>query len=145
MKKIDAIIRTHRFEEVVKRLKLVGVTGMTVSEVHGMSPSTSIEGVFHGQRYRIPTAPRYQLTIVVSDDFAASVVNAIAHSARTEEPGDGIVTVGDVVDVIRIRTGESGSDALCGCLSRRGARPPRQASRRSRGRRRARRERSRCR
>jgi nitrogen regulatory protein PII len=112
MKRVDAIVRTHRFEDVVKRLKLVGVTGMTVAEVHGMSPSTAIEGVFHGQRYRIPSAPRYQLTIVVSDDFAAPVVNAIEHAARTEEPGDGIITVGDVADVIRIRTGEAGEDAL---------------------------------
>jgi nitrogen regulatory protein P-II 1 len=112
MKKIDAIIRTHRFEDVVRRLRLVGVEGMTVAEVHGMSPSTSLEGVYQGQRYQIPSAPRYQLTIVVLDEFVHSVVNAILQAGRTEEPGDGIITVGDVVDVIRIRTGDSGADAL---------------------------------
>jgi nitrogen regulatory protein PII len=112
MKKIDAIVRTHRIDYVVSRLRLVGVTGMTLAEVHGMSPSTAIEGVFHGHRYRIPSAPRYQLTIVVSDDFAAAVVSAIARAARTEEPGDGIIMIGDVVNAVRIRTGESGNDAL---------------------------------
>jgi nitrogen regulatory protein P-II 1 len=112
MKKIDAIIRTHRLEEVVHRLRLIGVEGMTVSEVHGMSPSTEDFGVFRGERYRIPSAPRYQVMIVVHDELAAPVVTAIAHAARTEEPGDGIVAVADVVDVVRIRTGESGAAAL---------------------------------
>jgi nitrogen regulatory protein PII len=112
MKRIDAIVRPHRLEDIVNRLRLIGVVGMTVTEVHGMSPSTSLEGVFHGQRYRTPSAPRYQLTIVVRDDLAASVVRAVVQTARTEESGDGIIVVGDVVDAIRIRTGESGNDAL---------------------------------
>jgi nitrogen regulatory protein P-II 1 len=112
MKRIDATLRPHVFGDVVNRLRLVGVAGMTVAEVHGMSPSTAVEGVFHGQRYRIPSAPRYQLTVVVPDDQAEAVIRAIAHTARTEEPGDGIITVGDIFDVIRIRTGESGDDAL---------------------------------
>jgi nitrogen regulatory protein PII len=112
MKRIDAILRPHRLEDVVTRLRLVGVTGMTVAEVHGMSPSTQLEGVFHGQRHRLPSAPRYHLMVVVADDFAATVVNAIAHAARTEEPGDGIISIGDVIDAVRIRTGESGESAL---------------------------------
>jgi nitrogen regulatory protein PII len=85
---------------------------MTIAEVHGMSESTAVEGVFHGQRYRIPSAPRYLLTIVIPDDLAATVVGAIMHAARTEERGDGLITVVDVDDVIRIRTGQSGVDAL---------------------------------
>jgi nitrogen regulatory protein PII len=112
MKRVDAIVRTHRFDDVVRRLKLVGVTGMTVAEVQGMSPSTQVEGVFRGQRYRMPSAPRYHLMIVISDDLAATVVNAIALAARTEEPGDGLISIGDVADVVRIRTGESGDTAL---------------------------------
>jgi nitrogen regulatory protein P-II 1 len=112
MKKIDAIIRPHLLAEVVKRLRLIGVTGMTLSEVHGISPSTAVIGVFRGERYQVPSAPRYQLMVVVPDDFAPSVVAAIAHTARTEKPGDGIVSIGDVHDAIRIRTGESGPDAL---------------------------------
>ena len=112
MKRIEAIVRPHRFEEIVTRLRLIGVTGMTVADVHGMGPSASIERVYLGQRYRTPSAPRYELTIVVRDDAAAHVVNAIVQAGRTEEPGDGIVTVGDVFDVVRIRTGESGPEAL---------------------------------
>jgi nitrogen regulatory protein P-II 1 len=112
MKKIDAIIRPHRIEDVVSRLRLIGVTGMTVTEVHGISPSTAVVGVFRGERYIMPSAPRYQLMMVVPDGLAEAVVAAIARTARTEEPGDGIVAIGDVVDVFRIRTGESGTDAL---------------------------------
>jgi nitrogen regulatory protein P-II 1 len=112
MKKIDAIVKPFRVELTVARLRLIGVTGMTIAEVHGMSRSTAIEGVFLGQRYRTPSAPRYQLTIVVRDEIVDEVVRAIVQTARTEEAGDGIVTVGDVVDVIRIRTGESGPEAL---------------------------------
>jgi nitrogen regulatory protein PII len=112
MKRVDAIVKPFRFEAVVNRLRLIGVTGMTVAEVHGMSRSTSMDGVFHGHRYRTPSAPRYQLTIVVRDDAVAHVVNAIVQAGRTEEAGDGIVTVGDIAHVVRIRTGESGPDAL---------------------------------
>jgi len=112
MKKIDAIVKPFRLEEIVNRLRLIGVTGMTIAEVHGMSRSTTIDSVFLGQRYQTPSSPRFHLTVVVRDDAAAPVVNAIVQMARTEEAGDGIVTVGDVVDVIRIRTGESGPEAL---------------------------------
>jgi nitrogen regulatory protein P-II 1 len=112
MKRIEAIVRPHRLEEIVTRLRLIGVTGMTIAEVHGMSPSTSMEAVHLGQRYRTPSAPRYELTIVVRDDAVAHVINAIVQAGRTEEPGDGIVTVGDVFHVVRIRTGESGPGAL---------------------------------
>jgi nitrogen regulatory protein P-II 1 len=112
MKKIDAVVKPFRIEEIVNRLKLVGVTGMTIAEVHGMSRSTAVDSVFLGQRYRTPSAPRFQVTIVVRDEAADHVVRAIVHSARTEEAGDGIITVSDVDDAIRIRTGESGPDAL---------------------------------
>jgi nitrogen regulatory protein P-II 1 len=112
MKKIDAVIKPHRLEEVVNRLRLVGVQGMTVADVHGVSHSTEVMAVFRGGQYRMPSAPRCQLTIVVREDLASSVVAAILHSARTEEAGDGIVSIGDVVDAIRIRTGESGPAAL---------------------------------
>lgn len=112
MKKIDAIIRPHTMEDVVSRLRLIGVTGMTVTEVHGISPSTATIGVFRGERYLVPSAPRYQVMIVVPDTLAEPVVSAIGRTACTEAAGDGIVAVADVVDVFRIRTGEHGADAL---------------------------------
>jgi nitrogen regulatory protein PII len=112
MKKIDAIVKPFKFEDIVNRLRLIGVTGMTVAEVHGMSRSTAVESVFHGARYTTPSAPRYQLTIVIPDADAAAVVNAIVCAGATDSPGDGIVTVADVCDAVRIRTGESGAAAL---------------------------------
>ena len=112
MKKIDAIIRPHLLADVVSRLRLIGVTGMTVTEVQGISPSTGVVGVFRGERYLMPSAPRLQVTIVARDDLAPSVVAGILQAARTDEAGDGIVSIGDVVDVIRIRTGESGPEVL---------------------------------
>jgi nitrogen regulatory protein P-II 1 len=112
MKKIDAIVKPFRLEAIVTRLRLIGVTGMTVTEVHGMSRSTAIESVFLGRRYQSASAPRCQVTIVVNDDAAAHIARAIVQAASTEEAGDGIVTVCDVVNVVRIRTGESGPHAL---------------------------------
>jgi nitrogen regulatory protein PII len=112
MKKIDAVVRTHRLDDIVNRLWLIGVTGMTLAEVHGMSASTTSTGVFHGQRLTMSSAPRLQLTVVVMDDDAAHVVNAIVHAARTEARGDGIITVTDVLGVMRIRTGEVDADAI---------------------------------
>jgi nitrogen regulatory protein PII len=110
MKRIDAIIKTLQLDDVAERLRLIGVTGMTVAAVSGMSSSTETDGVFRGQRYRTQSAPRYQLTIVVTDDVAANVVNAIARAGRTESRGDGIIMVSDLTDVVRIHTGEANVD-----------------------------------
>jgi nitrogen regulatory protein P-II 1 len=111
MKRIDATVRTSRLEEIVNRLRLIGVTGMTLAEVYGFGLTTNVAGS-PGARVRSSTAPRYQLTIVVRDEDAAHIVNAITVAGRTESPGDGVVFVSDVVDVMRIRTGETGIDAL---------------------------------
>jgi len=112
MKKIDAIVRTSRFDDIVNRLRLIGVTGMTIGEVYGISAGTTGDRVSHGQRMQLRSAPRYQLMVVVRDEDAAQVVNAIVHSGRTDAPGDGLVTVGDVIGAMRIRTGETNVDAL---------------------------------
>jgi len=112
MKKIDAIVKTSRFEEIVDRLRLIGVTGLTAAEVQGISPSAMTHGVFQGQRYVNPSAPRYQITVVVEDGDVAAVVNAIRLRGQTDSPGDGIITVSDALEAIRIRTGEIGADAL---------------------------------
>ena len=112
MKKIEALIRTSRLDEVINRLWLIGLTGMTLAEAHGVSASTTSDSVFHGQRLQASSAPRYQIMVVVRDDDAAHVVNAIGLAARTEAPGDGLITVTDVLGVMRIRTGEIDADAL---------------------------------
>lgn len=112
MKKIDAVVKTSRFEEIVDRLRLIGVTGLTATEVHGISPSAMSEGIFQGQRYVNTSAPRYLITVVVDDGDVSSVVNAIRQRGQTNSPGDGIITVSDTLEAIRIRTGEMGIDAL---------------------------------
>jgi nitrogen regulatory protein PII len=111
MKRIDATVRTSRLEEIVNRLRLIGVTGMTLTEVYGFGLTTNVAGS-PGARVRSSTAPRYQLMVVVRDEDAAHIVNAIVVAGRTESPGDGVVFVSDIVDVLRIRTGETGTDAL---------------------------------
>jgi nitrogen regulatory protein PII len=112
VKKIEALIKTSRLDEVVNRLRLIGTNGMTVTEAYGMSPSTVTSSVFQGQRLQKIIAPRYQVMVVVHDDDAAHVVNAVRLTARTETPGDGIITVTDVLGVMRIRTGEVDADAI---------------------------------
>jgi nitrogen regulatory protein P-II 1 len=112
MKKVDAIVKTARFDDIVERLRLIGVKGMTVAEAHGVSSSTATAFVSRGQRLMTQAAPRYHLTIVVVDDDAAHVVNAIIHAAQTGASGDGIITVTDVLGVMRIRTGETDGDAI---------------------------------
>lgn len=109
MKKIEAVLRTSRLDEVVSRLRLIGATGMTVSAVHGLSVA---DGAPHQPPPPKTAGPRYELMIVVSDDDAPHVVRAILHSGHTGSPGDGIVTVTDVDGVMRIRTGETDADAL---------------------------------
>jgi nitrogen regulatory protein PII len=112
VKKIEALVRTSRLDDIVERLRLIGTNGMTVTEVHGISPSTATQTVVHGQRVWNLAAPRYQLMIVVRDEDAAHVVAAILRTARTDAPGDGIITVSDVDGVMRIRTNEVDADAI---------------------------------
>ncbi|HVX96671.1 MAG TPA: P-II family nitrogen regulator [Polyangia bacterium] len=112
MKKIEAIVRPHRLGDVVNRLHLIGVPGMTISDVFGNSAGAAFEGVYHGLRYRMESSPRCQLMAVVPDELADACVRAILHSARTEEHGDGIIAVSDVIEAVRIRTGEIGPDCL---------------------------------
>ena len=112
MKKIEALVRTSRLDDIVERLRLIGTTGMTVTEVHGISASTGSVTVVQGHRMWNVAAPRYQLMVVVHDEDAAHVVAAILRTARTDAPGDGIITVTNVVGAMRIRTNEIDADAL---------------------------------
>jgi nitrogen regulatory protein P-II 1 len=112
VKKIEAFVRTSRLDDIVERLRLIGTTGLTVTEAHGMSPSTTSASVVQGQRVWRLSAPRYQLMILTRDEDAPHVVAAILRTARTDAPGDGLVTVTDVDGVMRIRTGEIDADAI---------------------------------
>lgn len=112
MKKIEAVLRTSRLDEVVSRLRLIGAAGMTVSAVHGLSVADAPPPHQPPAPPSKSAGPRYELMIVVSDDDAPHVVRAILHSGHTGSPGDGLVTVTDVDGVMRIRTGETDADAL---------------------------------
>jgi nitrogen regulatory protein P-II 1 len=113
MKKVEAVVRTSRLDEVVNRLSLIGVRGLTVEEVHGMSDSTvRPASLWRGQRIEQVSEPRYQLIIVVNDDDVDNVVRAIVQTARVDAPGDGVIFVSDVDGIMRIRTGEVDADAI---------------------------------
>ncbi len=112
MKKIEAIIKPFKLEAVKDTLGRVGVRGMTVDEVKGFGRQRGHREVYRGAEYEVDFVPKTRIEIVVDDDVAAQAIDAIIGAARTGKIGDGKIFVSDVLDVIRIRTGERGPDAL---------------------------------
>ncbi|HEV2082625.1 MAG TPA: P-II family nitrogen regulator [Brevundimonas sp.] len=112
MKKIEAIIKPFKLDEVKEALQDVGVQGMTVLEAKGYGRQKGHSELYRGAEYVIDFLPKIKIEVVVPDDMAQSVVDAIVGSARTGKIGDGKIFVSDVSDVIRIRTGETGPQAV---------------------------------
>ena len=112
MKKIEAVIKPFKLDEVKNALHEVGVTGMTVSEVKGFGRQKGHTEVYRGAEYVIDFLPKLKIEVVVDDAIAERAVQAIQDSARTDKIGDGKIFVVPVEQAIRIRTGEQGSDAL---------------------------------
>lgn len=112
MKKIEAIIRPSKLDEVKDALELIGIRGMTVSQVIGCGTQKGQTSVFRGQEYTVRLLEKVKLEIVVEDKFVDQVVNRISMTAKTGEIGDGKIFVYPVEKAIRIRTGESGDDAI---------------------------------
>lgn len=112
MLKIEAIIRTQRLEDVQDALEALDISGMTVTEVRGMGRSKGITHTYRGSTYTLSLTPRLKLEIVVTDEEAPAVIEAIKKAAHTGEVGDGKIFTVPLGDVIRIRTGESGDTAL---------------------------------
>jgi len=112
MKKIEAIIKPFKLEEVKDRLRQVGVSGMTVYEVKGFGRTGGKTEVYRGSAYVVDFVPKVRIEVVVDDADAQKVANAIMEAARTGKIGDGKLWVMAVETVVRIRTGEAGSDAL---------------------------------
>ncbi len=112
MKKIEAIIKPFKLEEVKDALSKVGVHGMTVDEVKGFGRQRGHKEVYRGAEYEVDFVPKVRIEIVVDDDQTDAVVEALITSARTGKIGDGKIFVSAVEQVVRIRTGERGSDAL---------------------------------
>ena len=112
MKKIEAIIKPHKLDEVKDRLRQIGVAGMTVSEVKGFGRTGGKTEVYRGSTYVVDFVPKVRLEIVVKDSLAADVVQAIAAEAKTGKIGDGKIFVTNVEEALRIRTGERGEEAI---------------------------------
>ena len=112
MKKIEVITRSYKLDAVKEGLTQLGVKGMTVTEVKGFGRQGGHKEVYRGAEYQIDFVPKIKIEIVIDDDVVPDAVQAITQSARTGEVGDGKIFISPVDDVVRIRTGESGTDAI---------------------------------
>lgn len=112
MKLVIAFIKPFKLDDVKERLRSLGVNGMSVSEIRGFGRQGGQTEVYRGAEYTVDFVPKLRLEVLVGADIVAAVVRAIEEAARTGEIGDGKVAVLPVEDVVRIRTGERGADAL---------------------------------
>lgn len=112
MKKIEAIIKPFKLDDVRESLADVGITGMTVSEVKGFGRQKGHTELYRGAEYMVDFLPKVKLEIVVTDDVVDQCVDAIIETAQTGKIGDGKIFITDVRRVIRIRTGEEDEDAI---------------------------------
>jgi len=112
MKKIEAIIRPFKLDEVKEALLEVGIRGMTITEVRGYGRQKGHKETFRGSEYQIEFVPKIKISVVVDAAISEKVIEAILKTAKTGQVGDGKIFVSDITDVIRIRTDESGPEAL---------------------------------
>lgn len=112
MKKIEAIIRHFKLDDVKRALTERGIAGMTVTEVRGYGRQKGHTESYRGTEYQVDLLPKIKIEIVVADAALPVVIEAIVRSAQTGQVGDGKIFVSDLADVIRIRTGESGEGAV---------------------------------
>jgi nitrogen regulatory protein PII len=112
MKKIEAIIKPFKLDEVKEALSDVGIEGMTVSEVKGFGRQKGHTEIYRGSEYTIDFLPKIKIEIVIPDEKETTAVNTIMKSARTGKIGDGKIFVTPVLDSVRIRTGERGESAI---------------------------------
>jgi nitrogen regulatory protein P-II 1 len=112
MKRITAIIKPFKLDEVREALAAVGVTGLTVTEVKGFGRQKGHTELYRGAEYAVDFLPKVKIEVIVGDDASQRVIDAIVAAARTGKIGDGKIFVTDVGQVIRIRTGETGNDAV---------------------------------
>jgi nitrogen regulatory protein P-II 1 len=112
MKKIEAIIKPFKLDEVKEALQGVGIQGITVTEAKGFGRQKGHTELYRGAEYVVDFLPKVKLEIVVADDMVPKAVEAIQNAARTGRIGDGKIFISTIEQAIRIRTGESGNDAL---------------------------------
>jgi len=112
MKKIEAVIKPFKLEEVKEALNDIGVNGMTISEVKGFGRQRGHKEIYRGAEYQVDFVPKVQVGIVVDDDLAARVIEVIKNTAKTGKIGDGKIFISNMEEAIRIRTGETGINAI---------------------------------
>ncbi len=112
MKMVEAIVKPFKLDEVKEALTKAGVQGMTVEEVKGFGRQRGHTELYRGAEYSVDFLPKVRIEILVPDEKAASVVQVISDSAKTGKIGDGKIFVTPIEEVIRIRTGEKGEDAI---------------------------------
>jgi nitrogen regulatory protein PII len=112
VKKIEAIIRPFKLEEVKEALVEEGIRGLTISEVRGYGRQKGHTETYRGSEYRIEFVPKIKIEVIIEDSKVEKIVDAILKTAKTGQVGDGKIFIYNVEDVVRIRTGESGKDAL---------------------------------
>ena len=112
MKKVEAIVRHHKLEDVKDALSSAGITGMTITEVRGFGRQKGHTEVYRGTEYTVDFVPKVKIEIVVDDGKLQAVINTIVKAAQTGQVGDGKIFVSDLADAIRIRTSETGASAL---------------------------------
>ena len=112
MKKVEAIIKPFKLDEVKEALSSIGIQGLTVSEVKGFGRQKGHTELYRGAEYVVDFLPKVKLEIIVADDSTPQVVETIERAARTGRIGDGKIFVLPMEEVVRIRTGERGGNAL---------------------------------
>lgn len=112
MKRIEAIIKPFKFEEVREALANLGVLGMTVTQIRGFGRQQGHTEVYRGSEYSIDFVPKTKIEVIVDDEQVADVVKELTDAAWTGKIGDGKIFISDIEEIIRIRTGETGPSAL---------------------------------
>jgi nitrogen regulatory protein P-II 1 len=112
MKKVEAIIQPFKLEPVKEALHAISVQGMTVTEVKGFGRQKGLREVYRGMQYQVDFLPKVKIEIIAPDEKVKAIVDTIVNKARTGRIGDGKIFVYPVAEVIRIRTGETGNEAV---------------------------------
>ena len=112
MKKIEAVIKPFKLDEVKEALNGIGVNGMTISEVKGFGRQRGHKEIYRGAEYQVDFVPKIQIGVVVDDQLAGQVVEIIKETAKTGKIGDGKIFISSLEEAVRIRTGETGLNAI---------------------------------
>ncbi len=112
MKKLEAIVRHYKLEDVKNALSEQGIAGMTITEVRGFGRQKGHTEMYRGTEYAVDFVPKVKIEVAVADDRLQTAIDTILKSAQTGQIGDGKIFVSDLAETIRIRTGETGGEAL---------------------------------